>query len=75
MGFMFAYLAYKYDSVIPAIIAHILNNYAGILIPRAMGRNLNNIESFILFVLFMIPTVLIGRRMNVLKMKASAVSD
>lgn len=75
MGFMFAYLAYKYDSVIPAITAHILNNCAAILIPRAMGRNLKNIESIILFVLFMIPTVLIGRRMNVLKMKTSAVSD
>lgn len=28
LGFVFAYLAYKYDSVIPAIIAHILNNCA-----------------------------------------------
>ena len=39
------------------------------------GRQLAlEIVTFLLFVLFMIPTVLIGRRMNVLKMKAFAVN-
>ena len=65
LGFVFAYLAYKYDSVIPAIIAHILNNCAGVLIPLLVGRELNNIEYFVLFVLFMIPTIIIYKKLTV----------
>ncbi len=71
MGMMFAYVAYKYDSVIPAIIAHILNNCLGIILPTLTGRNTRSLESALLFALFIILAIFTGRKMPIFKsMKA-----
>ena len=69
MGVMFAYVAYKYDSVIPAIIAHILNNCVGMILPGILGRNLKNLESAILFAIFIGLAMVIWNRMSLLKLK------
>ena len=67
MGMMFAYVAYKYDSVIPAIIAHILNNCLGIILPSITGRNTRSLESALLFALFIILAIFTGRKMPIFK--------
>jgi membrane protease YdiL (CAAX protease family) len=72
MGVMFAYVAYKYDSVIPAIIAHILNNCVGIILPGILGRNLKDLESAILFAIFISLSMIIGTRMSLIKLKKTA---
>ena len=72
MGVMFAYVAYKYDSVIPAIIAHILNNCVGMILPGILGRNLKNLESAILFAIFIGLAMVIWNRMSLLKLKKTA---
>ena len=72
MGVMFAYVAYKYDSVIPAIIAHILNNCVGMILPGIVGRNLKNLESAILFAIFIGLAMVIWNRMSLLKLKKTA---
>ena len=72
MGVMFAYVAYKYDSVIPAIIAHILNNCVGMILPGILGRNLKDLESAILFVIFISFSLIIGNRMTLLKFRKTA---
>ena len=72
MGAMFAFVAYKYDSVIPAIVAHILNNCIGIILPMIIGRNLKNPESAILFVLLIGAAVIISHRMPVFNARKAA---
>lgn len=67
MGMMFAFVAYKYDSVIPAIIAHILNNCLGIILPSITGRNTHSLESVVLFALFIILAIFTRRKMPIFK--------
>lgn len=67
MGMMFALVAYKYDSVIPAIIAHILNNCLGIILPSITGRNTRSLESLVLFALFIILAIFTGRKKPIFK--------
>lgn len=49
---MLAYLGYKYDSVIPAIIAHMLNNSISVLLPMLLNREIRNTEAAAAMIIF-----------------------
>jgi len=50
VGALLTYIAYKYKTVIASMIAHIINNTVGVLIPLFLHRNPNNIEAVILLI-------------------------
>ncbi|MCR5007583.1 MAG: CPBP family intramembrane metalloprotease [Oribacterium sp.] len=61
IGIMLTFLAYKYDSVLPSIIAHILNNSLGVLIPLLLHRELRITEIMVEIILFSIPIYFLNR--------------
>ncbi|WP_408072597.1 lysostaphin resistance A-like protein [Butyrivibrio sp. JL13D10] len=65
MGLLLGFVAYKYNSVVPAIIVHIINNTCSMLIPSLMGRALSAIEAAIVFVVFFALAVFTYKKLSV----------
>jgi membrane protease YdiL (CAAX protease family) len=55
MGFFWGFVGYRYNSVIPCIFCHIINNFIGLVIPVA-------ISPIIIFVVFGAVTAFIGAK-------------
>ncbi|WP_026652153.1 CPBP family intramembrane glutamic endopeptidase [Butyrivibrio proteoclasticus] len=62
MGLLLGFVAYKYNSVIPAIIMHFINNAASCFIPAFLGRAVNVIEATIIFVVFSALAVIVYKK-------------
>ncbi len=53
MAVSFTYIAIKYNSVVPAILSHIINNSVGMMLPMILKRNTSNIENVVIMVVFL----------------------
>lgn len=49
---MLTYMGYKYDSVIPSILAHMLNNSISVLLPMFLNREIGNTEAVAAMIIF-----------------------
>ncbi len=58
---IYTYLAYHYRTVFTSILAHIINNSLGVLIPFALHRDLTNVETVVTLLLFSALTVFLYR--------------
>ena len=58
MGLMLAYLAYRYNSVVPSMIAHTINNSFSVIVSRIFNVDLSVVANIILLVVFCALTVL-----------------
>ena len=58
MGVMLAYLAYRYNSVVPSMIAHIINNSFSVIMSKFFNVDLSVVANIILLVVFCALTVL-----------------
>ncbi len=65
MGLALAFVAYKYNSVVPAIIMHAINNTVAIALPSLMGRALSNIEAAIMCVVFLALAAFIYKKLPI----------
>ncbi|MCR5421652.1 MAG: CPBP family intramembrane metalloprotease [Lachnospiraceae bacterium] len=64
MGIVFTYVCYRYNSVVPGIILHILNNSISFLLSRFINTdNLSNLIWIVVFVLLALGAFLIARQM------------
>ncbi|ETP71914.1 putative metal-dependent membrane protease [Lachnospiraceae bacterium JC7] len=52
ISILLAYLAYKFDSVIPAILVHVLNNSLSVLVPKVLNRDVTNTEAVVVMIIF-----------------------
>ncbi|WP_026529065.1 CPBP family intramembrane glutamic endopeptidase [Butyrivibrio sp. VCD2006] len=52
MGLMFSYFAIKYNSVIPAIFSHLVNNSIAVIVAYLINRSTTTVENIVLLVAF-----------------------
>ena len=52
MGLMLAYLAYRYNSIIPSMIAHIINNSFSVIMSKFIKVDISIVVNIVLFVVF-----------------------
>ncbi|WP_029324201.1 CPBP family intramembrane glutamic endopeptidase [Butyrivibrio sp. AE3004] len=74
IGVALAFVAYKFNSVVPAIIIHAINNTVAIVLPSLMGRALSIIEAAILCVVCLALAVFTYKKLSV-KTKQIDVSE
>ncbi len=67
VGALLTYLAYKYKTVIASVIAHIINNTVGVLIPLFLHREPNNIETMVLLILAVVIAFILRDKPKALK--------
>ncbi|SFG10028.1 CPBP family intramembrane glutamic endopeptidase [Oribacterium sp. WCC10] len=67
---MLTYLAYKYNTVLASIIAHIINNSLGVLIPLFLNREIKTTEIILVMIIFAVPIYLLSDKRNTLRTAA-----
>lgn len=67
MGLFWGFLAYKFKSVVPGIICHMINNFASGYLNMTIGTEMKKIWIYlIIFVVFAAVTILLGKNNKVL---------
>lgn len=74
IGAMLTYLALKYDSVIPSMLAHILNNSISVLLPMILNRDLKNTETLIGIIVFGVLAIVLSD-IGIVSGRKTAVSN
>ncbi|SDB08346.1 CPBP family intramembrane glutamic endopeptidase [Butyrivibrio sp. INlla16] len=65
IGLALAFVGYKFNSVIPAIVIHIINNTVAIVVPSVLGRPLSMVEAVVVCAIFMALTVFTYKKLAV----------
>lgn len=61
LGMLLAYLAYRYSSIIPAILLHMINNSLSVFLPKIYHGNLGYIACAVLCLVFLAAAVVIKK--------------
>ena len=75
IGVALGFVAYKFNSVVPAIIIHAINNTIAIVIPSILGRAVSTIEGAIMFVVFVALAFVLYKKLNVKTKEVEATEE
>ncbi len=72
---LYTFLAYHYKTVFASIIAHVLNNSLGVVIPLLIGRAPSNLETMISLIIFGALTYMLVKRNRANELNHNKMND